>query len=131
MFFEETGAPKDAWVEAQTKVTGYRPYTSYEFVDFEIDDPALDEDEIASSIDELLESGIDENDERILKLRRMFDDADTIKSNIEKWIADAHEVLTSMLYQSLQVEYEWLTSDEVIQEHIEANEIEFDENGLM
>ena len=49
------------------------------------------------------------------------DDCDTLKDNL-RWLAD-------WLYDKLEKEFEWLTSDEVVAENIIANEYEFDEFG--
>lgn len=124
-FFEEVGAPKDLYLISRTRVLGYRPYKSYEFCYFEIDDSRLDIDELESEIEFLLEEGVDEQDAKILELQQHIANADGIVDNIEKWVNEAHEVLSSILYKSLEDEYEWLNSDNTIIEHIQANDLTY------
>lgn len=51
-------------------------------------------------------------------------------------IGDAEDEITTLMndfnhwmFRSLEREYEWLTSDEAVEENIRANEYEFDEDG--
>jgi hypothetical protein len=49
-------------------------------------------------------------------------DRETVVENNLRWLAD-------WLYNRLEKDHDWLTSDEVVAENIIANEYEFDENG--
>ncbi len=47
----------------------------------------------------------------------------------ENFIQEEYEDLCSILYKGLEEEYDYLNSDEVVDESIEANEYDFDEDG--
>lgn len=49
--------------------------------------------------------------------------------SLETYICDIYEDMCRDLYGTLEKEYYYLTSDEVILETLECNEYEFDENG--
>ena len=53
----------------------------------------------------------------------------SFQMEFELFVVDRYKDLCYSLYNSLEVEYEHLTSDEIVQETIEANEYEFDING--
>ena len=54
---------------------------------------------------------------------------DNIAMEFEAFIEDKYIDLAKELYQSLEDEYEWYTSDKSIKEHLIENEYEFTENG--
>ena len=55
--------------------------------------------------------------------------SDYADADIDDDVKDAFDTLNGWLYSSLEREYEYLTSDEVIEESFRANGYEFDENG--
>lgn len=57
------------------------------------------------------------------------DNIDGYFSFFEEYIRNVAEELNHHLFQSLEKEYEWLNSDEQVDESIIANEYEFTENG--
>lgn len=54
---------------------------------------------------------------------------DTYHGDIEDFIESKYKGLCQNLYSELETEYEWLMSDEQVDEAIEINEYEFDEEG--
>lgn len=59
--------------------------------------------------------------------RRPYD----IDSELEEGVAQALRDLMDWIYQQLESEYEYQTSDDCIRENIAANEYEFDESGSL
>jgi hypothetical protein len=49
--------------------------------------------------------------------------------NLEEVVTNVYENLCKELYENLEKEYDYLTSDEAILETIQSNDYEFDENG--
>ena len=54
---------------------------------------------------------------------------ESFSSDFEDFVIDRYKDLCYSLYNSLEAEYEYLKSDQMVQETIEANEYEFDING--
>jgi hypothetical protein len=44
-------------------------------------------------------------------------------------LTDCLRAFMDWIYRQLEIEYEWLVSDECVDENIRSNEYEFDENG--
>lgn len=62
---------------------------------------------------------------------RLYEVADKWFSEIESAIVEEYRNVAQDLYRTLEKEYEYLTSEEVIIETIEINEYEFLENGKL
>jgi hypothetical protein len=54
---------------------------------------------------------------------------ESFSDELEEYVIDLYEELCGDLYSSLEKEYEYLQSDEVVKESIIANDYEFDEYG--
>lgn len=57
---------------------------------------------------------------------------ESLKTAVESYFKDLDETVTDLccqIYSDLEKEYEYLTSDEAVEETLEANEYEFDEEG--
>lgn len=54
---------------------------------------------------------------------------ESFSDDFNEFVTDIYEDLCDELYGSLEAEYEWLISDEVIAEHLIANEYQFTEDG--
>jgi hypothetical protein len=50
-------------------------------------------------------------------------------NELEEWLEDTVNEFTNLLYRLLERDYEYLTSDESVKEHIIANEYEFTKDG--
>lgn len=59
----------------------------------------------------------------------LYDWLDSFAADFEEFVIDKYEDLCYELYKALEEEYEYLNSDEVVDETIMANEYDFDEDG--
>lgn len=133
-FFHDyvTALPKEVAVYASCESTRNFSYQSWRFKEAYIDNEDYRVDDCTYTLENIeYEDDLTEEQKqaKTIKAQEELDKALLIQEQADEWLSKIHDIVSDILYESLENEYEYLMSDEHLTEHAQINELYFFENG--